>query len=286
MLNIGLVLSGGMAKGAYQLGALNAIHEYFDNKITYISAASIGSLNAYAYVTGKLDTAYKLWNEVNIDGLLSLRKTFYKTSFVFDTVDHLVESEDSVFKNFYTTCLNTSKFELNYINLKDKSCDDVRNYLKASISMPTVNKLIEINNVTYIDGAVIDNIPVSPLMKHKLDYIIVVYFDNDTYSFENEYFDNKIVKVNLSHNTSVGNSLAFDKDSIEIMIHEGYEQTKTIFKDIFSNGTEDLDFIYNEIEKYNIRNSKKDYRVTADIIVNRMNKIMKKMAKKRTINGI
>ena len=45
-MNIGLVLSGGMAKGAYQVGALKAINELFPKgSIKYISASSIGVLN-------------------------------------------------------------------------------------------------------------------------------------------------------------------------------------------------------------------------------------------------
>ena len=49
-MNIGLVLSGGMAKGAYQVGALTAIKEIIpDGNIKYISASSVGALNSYAY---------------------------------------------------------------------------------------------------------------------------------------------------------------------------------------------------------------------------------------------
>ena len=43
-MNVGLVLSGGMAKGAYEVGALSAVSEFFTpNDIGYISAASIGT---------------------------------------------------------------------------------------------------------------------------------------------------------------------------------------------------------------------------------------------------
>ena len=46
MGKIGLVLSGGMAKGAYQAGALCAINEYFSpTDFDYVSSASIGTLN-------------------------------------------------------------------------------------------------------------------------------------------------------------------------------------------------------------------------------------------------
>ena len=47
-MHIGLVLSGGMGKGAYQIGALTAIDEFFNpSEFEYVSAASIGVLNMY-----------------------------------------------------------------------------------------------------------------------------------------------------------------------------------------------------------------------------------------------
>ena len=45
-MKIGLVLCGGMAKGAYQIGVLRAIREFVPREdITTISCASVGVLN-------------------------------------------------------------------------------------------------------------------------------------------------------------------------------------------------------------------------------------------------
>jgi NTE family protein len=43
-LRIGLVLSGGGAKGAYQVGVVNALHE-LGAQVDAIAGASIGALN-------------------------------------------------------------------------------------------------------------------------------------------------------------------------------------------------------------------------------------------------
>ena len=44
-MNVGIVLAGGFAKGAYQVGALNAIREMLPKEdVKYISCASIGAL--------------------------------------------------------------------------------------------------------------------------------------------------------------------------------------------------------------------------------------------------
>ena len=57
-MKIGLILSGGIAKGAYQVGVLRAVEEFFSlDEISYISAASVGALNAAAYAAGETKTA-------------------------------------------------------------------------------------------------------------------------------------------------------------------------------------------------------------------------------------
>ena len=71
-------------------------------------------------------------------------------------------------------------------------------YLRASVAMPVYNHAVQIESTAYYDGAMIDNIPVYPLLKHNLDYMICIYFDDICYKFENTYFDNKIVKISFS----------------------------------------------------------------------------------------
>jgi predicted acylesterase/phospholipase RssA len=66
MSKVGLILSGGIAKGAYQVGALRAVQKYVDlNDVVAVSAASVGALNAFAYCGGRLELATKMWADVN-----------------------------------------------------------------------------------------------------------------------------------------------------------------------------------------------------------------------------
>ena len=76
-MNIGLVLSGGMAKGAYQIGALKALNNFVPlEEIKYISAASVGVLNGYAYATNNIENADTLRREIT--PLLSIRDGYKK----------------------------------------------------------------------------------------------------------------------------------------------------------------------------------------------------------------
>lgn len=281
MAKIGLVLSGGMAKGAYQMGVLKAIEEFFDeDSIKYISAASIGSLNAYAYTTNKLEKAEDIWLDLKVDGINSFIKTFIRKPYIFNIIDSLVEDNDFIRIPFYTSCFNITGETINYIQLQDKDIQEVKDYLKASISLPVFAKPQEIEGVKYFDGALIDNIPVSPLMDHDLDYILVVHFDNKSYSFENEDFDSKLVKINFLDERIIKNTISFDKESIEDMIREGYEKSMETFNIVFKNGLDDLDYIYNEIKIRNSQGSKERFRLTGDVALSNINRMMKRIVPK------
>ena len=63
---IGLVLGGGGAKGAYQAGALKAMKEAnLIKNITYVSANSIGTINALMFMSDKIDESYDIWLKIN-----------------------------------------------------------------------------------------------------------------------------------------------------------------------------------------------------------------------------
>lgn len=70
--NIGLVLSGGGAKGAYEVGVWKALQEYgLDLDVKLISGASVGALNAGLFACTTSDEAKTLWeNEVGFSSFL------------------------------------------------------------------------------------------------------------------------------------------------------------------------------------------------------------------------
>lgn len=64
----GLVLSGGGAKGAYQIGAFKALEELgIASRVTAISGCSIGALNALLFASGGSDLWERAWAQVNYD---------------------------------------------------------------------------------------------------------------------------------------------------------------------------------------------------------------------------
>jgi len=277
MPNIGIVLAGGFAKGAYQVGILKAIKEFFSyDQIACVSASSIGALNTYAYLLDKVDVAEKMWRSLDFKGTRSFASRYMHSSYIANTIDELVGESGIPKSCMYIACFNFTKVKLNYINLRDVYKDDIRSYLRASVTMPMISRAVNISGMKYVDGGLVDNIPVRPIMKHPIDYAIVIHFDNDNYIFENPYFDSRLIKINFMDQKIIKNSLAFDKDSISYMLRTGYDESMSLLNIIFGNGIDDLEYIYNRINFINSLRGDKKYRLTGDVVVGNINKVLKK----------
>lgn len=282
-MHIGLVLSGGMGKGAYQIGALTAISEFFDpSDFEYVSAASIGVLNTYAFLTHNLQKTRDIWKSVNLKGGKRFITSVLKSTFLQDIITSIV-SPEKIDNNFYVPLLDLGSRELSYYNFRDISPDEVDPYLRASIAMPFYNKGIAIGDKVLYDGAVVDNIPVYPVLKNDLDYVICIYFDDFNYIFEDYTADNKIIKLTFPDNKIISNSINVNHDAIAYMMDEGYRRTKRILSDIFAGGTDDLTTIYQKIEQINSQDGKKKIRITGDVVVTDMNKVVKKVIRHKNI---
>lgn len=283
MKRIGLVLSGGMGKGAYQVGALTALYEFFNpSDFAYISAASVGAINAYAYVTGQLDGAKRLWLNADPKG----NKRFISSVLKSEALEEIISCFDLSRKfpcGFYVPLFDIKNKSLNYYNYAEISQDMLGLWLQASITLPLYSKGIEIGEHLFFDGAMIDNIPVYPVMGMDLDYIICIYFDEYNYIFENTGIDNKIIKLVFHDKTMISNSVYITHDSISYMVDAGYEKTMEALKQIFVNGTDDLEFIHHKINEQNTTHGKTKLRITGDIVVTNINKYAKKLIRNTNI---
>ena len=283
-MNIGLVLSGGMAKGAYQIGALKALREYIPlHEIKYVSCASIGVLNGYAYLTENLDSAETLWkNLCNEDARVFVGKIL-RSTMLQQGIKDVYDPSKKLPAAFYSSLLDFSNRHLVYKDLSAVDMEQLPLYLKASVAMPVYNRPVQIGEVAYFDGAMVDNIPVYPLLKKNVDLVICVYFDDISYRFENTYFDNKIVKINFPGESILKQSVVFEKSGIEKMIADGYERTVAILQTVFAEGYENLDYVYNAIDAMNQGKKNSKMRITGDLLVTNLNKITQKLTKRKIL---
>lgn len=278
---MGLVLSGGFVKGAYQIGALRAISELISiADIKCMSCASIGVLNGYSFFTGRIDKAEKMWRNICGDDERFLISQILRSELLRYNIINIC-NETKIPGTFYCALLDLKRRNIIYKDLSTIENDYIEKYLKASVSLPIYSKGIKINDTAYFDGATVDNIPVFPLLNHKLDYIICIYFDDICYEFENTDFNNKIIKIVFPGKSILKQSFVVSQKSIENMIEEGYEKTKTVLQDVFRNGNNDIEYINKIIVANNNSHKKESKRITADVVFTNLNKITQKITKRK-----
>ncbi len=284
MPKIGLVLSGGLAKGAYQLGVLKAINELVRlEDIVAISASSVGTLNAYAFINQRLEAAENIWKTIDCKSMTAFVRHVLQSDFLEKQIDRIATTSNILCNSFYTTLLNTTSRSLSYIDLKKVNPSFLKNYIRASVALPPFNKPISIQQTHYLDGALVDNIPILPLKSEKLDCIICVYFEDYNYNFENVDLNNKTIKINQQSNMFMKNVFLFKHEYIEQMIQDGYVYGKDVLQDFFVNGELLPDYL-ETIQEYNQKNSDLKWYVTCEVFTKRLNKVTRKYLDKKRSN--
>ena len=176
-MKIGLVLSGGGARGAAHLGVLKAFEEYGLSP-THISGTSVGAIVGALYAKGVH------WSEIlsflkdtslfhtkrfafNKPGFLDTEK-FYDDLKVYFPRDNF----DTLDKPLFITATNVLTGTLKVFNK-----GQLIKPIIASASFPGLFTPTEINGSHYIDGGILNNFPVEPLKKHT-DLIIGVFINS------------------------------------------------------------------------------------------------------------
>lgn len=165
MDRIGMALSGGGARGAAHIGVLQALN---DNGIfpDRISGTSAGSIIGALYCAG-----YKPKEILELSHEKAFLKIF-KIGFLNKGLTEL-----TYLKNFLKSHITTNKFEdlklplhvcisnINSGKFEIISQGDLFEVLAASCALPLLFKSVKINGNTYVDGGLLNNLPVEPLLK-------------------------------------------------------------------------------------------------------------------------
>lgn len=269
-------MSGGLAKGAYQLGVLKAVEEIVDFKnIAMISASSVGVLNAYAFVNHQLSAAESIWKSVNCKSTSSFIRNILQSDFLDNHINKISLSSDFEKIDFYATLLNTNSRDINYINLKNSSPEFRNKFVRASVALPPFNNPVNILGNGYVDGALVDNIPIGTLIGKELDCIICIYFEDYNYDFENYDINAKTIKINHQSDMFMKNVFLFKHEYIEKMICEGYGYGRSVLQNFFVNGNLMPSF-KDTIADFNMKNSNLKWYVTCEVVTKRLNKVIKK----------
>ncbi len=265
-MKIGLVFGGGGARGAYQIGVWKALIDLgIDKHINVISGTSIGALNAMLFQQGDYRLAEEFWNnvtkeqiipmdekELGIKSLLfalgSKNMSFVKKyipkaikagTLTRDGLNEFLEKIDfQAIKNSkvkgYATCTRIPEIKPEYFYINENSIENIRKILFATSAIPMVYDSEGINDINYLDGAIVDNVPVQPVYGESCDIIIVVKLSNESVIDKSKFPNTRIIEIYPEDidGSDLKGILDFDVSTIRKRISNGYNDTVYMLKPI------------------------------------------------------
>jgi NTE family protein len=168
--NIGIVLSGGAARGFTHLGVLKALEE-FQMKPEIISGVSAGAIAGALYADGFApEEILEIYTRKNFFEFLQLtvpKTGFFKATGLRETLKKNLRAVtfDQLKIPLVVTATNLLEGKSEYIRE-----GDLVDAILASSCVPVLFETIMINNIPYIDGGVMNNMPAEPIADscHKL----------------------------------------------------------------------------------------------------------------------
>ena len=201
---VGLVLSGGGAKGLAHIGVLKVI-DSLGIQVDYIGGTSmgavVGGLYASGYTANQLDS---IFSKIDVDALLQDYTPRESKSF-YEKRNDEIYALTLPFNNFklgLPSGLSKGLYNFNLMSKLTQHVSDVRDFDKlpipflciatdvetgeqivldegilaqaiiASGALPTLYSPVEINGRLFIDGGVVNNYPVEELKNRGVDFII------------------------------------------------------------------------------------------------------------------
>jgi len=255
-----IVLSGGGAKGSYQIGFWKAIRK-LNIDFDVITGTSVGALNGALMIQDSYKDALKLWKNISYKGILKddidveeIKKTYVKYALkggieptnLHEMMEDIID-EEKIRNSNINYGLVTVKFpSMKKMELEKKDIPKGKfaEYLMASSACFPFFEAKEINGTSYIDGGYYDNLPINLAIKLGATEIIAV--DLEAIGFKRSV-KNKVVDIKyISPKSDIGGILEFESDIAIRNIRYGYNDTMKAFDKLDGNK---YSFRKNSLEK-------------------------------------
>ena len=182
--DLGLVLSGGGARGAYQIGVWKGMKEAgLTQYIKKVYGTSVGAINGAAMAQGDLGLAEELWKELHYSKVFHdfdaiAASAEYKPRAIYTVILRLIKEkglnvdplkkllhqyldEDKIRQSgidFGLVVFDVSTLKRKYLTLEDIPKGELIDFVIASATFPLF-KAHYIDGVRYMDGGLVDNRP-------------------------------------------------------------------------------------------------------------------------------
>lgn len=247
----GVVLEGGGARGAYQIGAWKALAEE-GVKIRAVAGTSVGALNGALMVMGDIETAENIWQEITYSRVMDVEDEWMKRLMNREApirevlseglrvlseggVDitplreliHEHVDEEKIRASGIEFCLTT--FSVSQMREIDISIQDVpegllEDFLLASAYLVGF-KNEKLHGQIYVDGGIVNNVPTNSLIERGYDDIIQIRIygpGRKPRIKKNEY--TKIYEI--APTAKLGSIIEFDKRRSRMNMKLGYYDAK------------------------------------------------------------
>lgn len=238
-----IVLSGGGAKGAYQIGVWKALRK-LNIKYDIVTGTSIGSVNGLLMVQNEYHKALHIWKNIGYSDLFDV--DFKNSTNVNEVYKKYAKEflknggiETSKMYDFLCNAYNEKKFKnsnidygvvtVNLTKMKPtvvKKSDNNKNLLKYILASGTCYPAFQLTNIDdckYIDGGYYDNLPLQTAIDLGAEEIIAV--DIGVMGIKKK-IKNKDIKIKyIVPKNDIGEFLVFDKHQSRKSIDYGYNDT-------------------------------------------------------------
>lgn len=197
---VALVLSGGGARGAYQIGVWKALKD-LGVDIDIVTGISVGALNGAFVAQDDLQQAIEMWNNLSTsdildyqieDDLSTIRGYSKNLTALFiqaikqggisskpmtDLVEEYLDDEQGLQNltvDFGVVVTNTETRREESYFLNNLAREDIKRLLVASASLYPIMEMTDINDKPYADGGYRNHIPINLAMEKNPDFVIAV----------------------------------------------------------------------------------------------------------------
>lgn len=255
----GIALEGGGTKGAYQLGAWQALRE-LGIEFNVVAGSSIGSLNGALMAMDAYDEACELWRNMDpsmiIAGNPKLLRKMSKLSFDYKDFHQMVQFTSKVISDggldvsplrkligdiidenvlrqspirFGMVTVNLTDFKPVETMIEDIPNGKLGDYLLASCSLPGFQKKY-IDDKLFLDGGFHDNLPLNLVASTGCKKIIAIEIKGT--GIRHKINDPSVEVIHIVPSEETGGTLEFNQERADKNILMGYHDTMRVFKNL------------------------------------------------------
>ena len=233
---LALVLAGGGARGAYEVGVWQAMSE-LGMEIDIVTGSSVGSINGAMVCQGDLELSLKMWKEMETHKVFDVHEGFQNFDYAKEIIlnkgagstrlnellDKYVDEEkiraSSIDYGLATVELKTLK--QHFLFREDIKEGQLVDYILASSSAFPVIHAHEIDGVEYIDGGYADVMPIDMAIKKGATKVIAVRLHGLGFEKKPTNAENVDITI-IDPKWDLGDTLIFDVDNAKKIMRLGY----------------------------------------------------------------